>query len=73
MTIAVPDRVGPLAAMRRPWTLAEMPDLSGRKAVVTGANSGLGYVTARELARAGAFVVLACRDLSRGGTALSRQ
>lgn len=47
-----------------------MPDLTGRRALVTGANSGLGYVTARELARRGAEVVLACRDPDRGAAAL---
>ena len=49
-----------------------MPDLSGRLALVTGANSGLGYVTARELARRGARVVLACRDPGRGAAALGQ-
>ncbi|HEY8770474.1 MAG TPA: oxidoreductase, partial [Thermoleophilaceae bacterium] len=47
-----------------------MPDQSGRVAVVTGANSGLGLVTARELARAGASVVLACRNTSKGERAI---
>jgi NAD(P)-dependent dehydrogenase (short-subunit alcohol dehydrogenase family) len=44
------------------WKATERPDLSGRTAVVTGASSGLGEVTARELARAGARVVLAAGD-----------
>jgi NAD(P)-dependent dehydrogenase (short-subunit alcohol dehydrogenase family) len=50
------------------WTTADMPSQDGRIAVVTGATSGLGYHTARELARAGAEVVLAVRDTSRGET-----
>ncbi|KJY16610.1 short-chain dehydrogenase [Streptomyces sp. NRRL S-104] len=49
-----------------------MPGQSGRLAVVTGANSGIGYVTARELARRGAHVVLACRSQQRGQEALER-
>ncbi|MFI7641556.1 oxidoreductase [Nonomuraea sp. NPDC049400] len=55
-----------------PWTPRTIPDQTGRVAVVTGANSGIGYVTARELARRGAHVVLACRDLERGDAALIR-
>jgi NAD(P)-dependent dehydrogenase (short-subunit alcohol dehydrogenase family) len=48
------------------WTASDLPDLSGRTIVVTGASSGLGLVTARELARAGARVVLAVRDRTKG-------
>ncbi|MBL1289100.1 SDR family NAD(P)-dependent oxidoreductase, partial [Streptomyces sp. For3] len=48
------------------WTLDDMPDLSGTTAVVTGANSGIGAVTALALARSGARTVLACRDPGRG-------
>ncbi|HEY8582078.1 MAG TPA: oxidoreductase [Capillimicrobium sp.] len=54
------------------WTVTDVGDLSGRRAIVTGANSGIGLVTARELARAGARVTLACRDLAKGESALAR-
>jgi NAD(P)-dependent dehydrogenase (short-subunit alcohol dehydrogenase family) len=53
------------------WDAERIPDQSGRIAVVTGANSGLGLVTARELARNGALVVLACRNMEKGKAALS--
>ncbi|MFF4543162.1 oxidoreductase [Streptomyces sp. NPDC001406] len=54
------------------WNAHDIPGLAGRTAVVTGANSGLGYVTARELAREGARVVLACRSEARGRAAVDR-
>lgn len=58
-TYAIPDG----------WGLHRMPDLTGKLAVVTGANNGLGLCTARELAKAGADVVLAVRSTARGITA----
>lgn len=52
-----------------PWTTASIPDLSGRLALVTGANSGLGLETCRALAAHGATVVMACRSLERAEAA----
>jgi NAD(P)-dependent dehydrogenase (short-subunit alcohol dehydrogenase family) len=52
------------------WTAKDIPSQEGRTAVVTGANSGLGISTARELARAGASVVLACRNQEKGRAAV---
>jgi NAD(P)-dependent dehydrogenase (short-subunit alcohol dehydrogenase family) len=54
------------------WTLEQMPSQEGKLAVVTGANSGIGWATALELARAGSEVILAARDESKGSDAVAR-
>jgi len=51
------------------WTASDLTDQSGKVAVVTGANSGLGKVTATELARVGTRVILACRNVEAGKAA----
>ena len=58
--------------MTAKWTAADVPDQSGRVAIVTGANSGLGYDTAAVLADKGARVVLAVRNLDKGTEAADR-
>jgi NAD(P)-dependent dehydrogenase (short-subunit alcohol dehydrogenase family) len=58
--------------MSRKWTAADVPDQSGRVAIVTGANSGLGFDTAAVLADKGAHVVLAVRSLDKGNQAADR-
>ena len=54
------------------WTVADIPSLQGKLAVVTGANSGIGWHTALELARAGAEVILASRTEAKGRDAVDR-
>ncbi|MFT4397377.1 oxidoreductase [Gordonia lacunae] len=53
------------------WTSSDVPDQTGRTFVVTGANSGLGYQTAKVLVRAGADVVLACRNTAKADAVAS--
>jgi len=54
------------------WTAENIPDLNGKIAIVTGANSGIGYEVARALARKDAIVILACRDTQKGQTAIEQ-
>jgi NAD(P)-dependent dehydrogenase (short-subunit alcohol dehydrogenase family) len=54
------------------WTADDIPDLSGRRAIVTGANSGLGFHTALELARHGATVLMTSRSKEKGDEAVRR-
>lgn len=56
-------------ATKQKWNASDIVDQTGRTAVVTGANSGLGIATVDALARAGAHVVLAVRDVKRGEAA----
>ena len=55
-----------------PWTTSDIPDLTGKTAIITGANSGVGYETALELARRDATTIIACRSSSRGEAAMQR-
>src|SRR5271157_5259844 len=51
------------------WTAADLPSFAGRTVIITGANSGLGAVTARELARNGAKIIMAVRNTDKGEAA----
>ena len=54
------------------WTFADIPDQTGRTAIVTGANTGIGLETARMLAQKGAKVVMACRNVDKGQAAAEK-
>jgi NAD(P)-dependent dehydrogenase (short-subunit alcohol dehydrogenase family) len=54
------------------WSLAELPDLTGKTVLITGANTGLGFEAARQLAAKGARVLLACRTPEKGRAAVER-
>jgi len=56
----------------RPWTAADLPDLSGKIIVITGGNSGIGFQAAREFAHKGAQVVLACRNVEKAQAAAAQ-
>ena len=58
--------------MSAKWTSADVPDQSGRTAIITGANTGIGYEAAAVLARRGARVVLAVRNVDKGNDAAAR-
>ncbi|SBS71883.1 oxidoreductase [uncultured Microbacterium sp.] len=60
------------ATHTRDWTTAEIPDLAGRTVIITGANSGIGFETARAFADHGAHVVLAVRDGQKGEAAAAQ-
>jgi NAD(P)-dependent dehydrogenase (short-subunit alcohol dehydrogenase family) len=58
--------------MSEKWKAADIPSLAGKRVLITGANSGIGYHAALKLARKGAHVMLASRDRQRGEAALAR-
>ncbi|MGD0678626.1 MAG: oxidoreductase [Polyangiaceae bacterium] len=61
-----------MRAVPKDWNAKRIGDLRGKTAIVTGANSGIGFHTGLELGRAGALVVVACRDPKRGEDAINR-
>ena len=56
--------------MREKWTAKDIPDLSGKVIIVTGANSGLGYEDVKAFVRNGAQTILACRNMNKANKAL---
>ena len=58
-------------ALQEIWTTADMPDLTGKVIIVTGANSGIGYEAAKEFARKGARTILACRSMEKAEAAFA--
>jgi NAD(P)-dependent dehydrogenase (short-subunit alcohol dehydrogenase family) len=68
----IPERSEPLppAGSAHPWSASDVPDQGGRTAVITGANTGIGFESAAVLAERGARVVLGVRDVAKGQEAL---
>jgi NAD(P)-dependent dehydrogenase (short-subunit alcohol dehydrogenase family) len=64
--------VGDVTGQHRPWKEADVPGQGGRTALITGANTGLGFCVAAVLAAKGATVVLSCRDEQKGKEAATR-
>lgn len=69
--------IGPLAYLKKgrkqsDWTELNVPDMMGKIAIVTGANSGIGYETTRVLAQRGATVIMACRNMNKANTAAAK-
>lgn len=56
----------------RKWTEAEVPDLTGKVVIITGANSGLGFNNALQFAKKGAYVVMACRNMQKAELASNK-
>ena len=54
------------------WTVNDIPNLTRKIALITGANSGIGYETAKEFARKGAHTILACRSIEKGADTQER-
>ena len=54
------------------WETSDIPDLTGKTALITGANSGLGYYTAKALAEKNAHVIVACRSLEKANQSIKR-
>src|SRR5262245_56021971 len=70
--ISTADEELDMRKVTKDWGASQIGDLHGKTAIVTGANSGFGFHTALELGRAGARVIVACRDAARGDEALTR-
>lgn len=58
--------------MNTKWSIANIPSLQGKTFIVTGANSGLGFGTSKELARKGAHVIMTARNLTKGNAAMAK-
>src|ERR1035437_4649661 len=61
-----------LLSMTTSWSTTNIPDMTGRTVIITGANSGIGRAAAHALAAAGARVVLAVRNIDKGQTAAAK-
>ena len=58
--------------IKKKWDKTDIPDLSGKTAIITGANSGTGYEVSKALAGKGTEVIMACRDVEKGELAAAK-
>ncbi|ORZ36309.1 hypothetical protein BCR44DRAFT_1432439 [Catenaria anguillulae PL171] len=72
LDVTQPSHAQPSSTMGAGFSLDQIPTLTGRNFVITGANTGIGWITAREIAKHGGNVILACRSQEKAEAAIAK-